>query len=84
MNPIPRVVRPESCSGCGTCELMCSFFNAEPRRFQPSRSFVRVRRVDGLNRFRVEFAPECTGCGRCVESCDYGVLAAEPREGDQP
>lgn len=70
----PSVAHPENCSGCITCQLVCSFFNGQEGSFQPSRARIQVRRVGGLNRFRAELLPDCTGCGRCAEHCEYGVL----------
>lgn len=70
----PDVVRPENCSGCSICQLACSFRNGPDRSFQPAAAHLRVLRVGGMNRFRVEFTPDCNGCGLCAVHCAYGVF----------
>ncbi len=77
----PEVVNPQNCSGCGICELTCSFHNGPDRSFQPSVSHIRVVRTDGLNRFHPEFSEQCNGCGLCAVHCDYRVFAARPGKG---
>ncbi len=78
---ILEVVDPRSCSGCGICELVCSFHNGPDRSFRPSVSHIRAVREGGLNRFHPEISEQCNGCGLCAAHCDYGVLAARPGQG---
>lgn len=80
---VPEVVNPQNCSGCGTCELACSFHNGQDRSFQPSAAHIQVVRSAGLNRFHPEFLEECNGCGLCAAHCDYNVLAAQPGREDR-
>ena len=77
----PKVVNPENCSGCGICELACSFYNGPDRSFRPSVSHIRPVRIGGLNRFHPEFSDGCNGCGLCALHCDYGVFAARSGQG---
>jgi NAD-dependent dihydropyrimidine dehydrogenase PreA subunit len=72
----PEVVKPENCSGCSICELACSFHNGPDRSFRPSAAHLRAVRTEGLNRFRIEFSPDCNGCGLCAAHCGYGVFGA--------
>lgn len=80
----PEVVQAGNCSGCGLCQLACSFHNGADSSFRPSSAHLRPVRVDGLNRFRIEFSSDCTGCGVCVGHCGYGVLAKSARGGEAP
>ena len=80
----PEVLNPQNCSGCGTCELACSFHNGPGQLFQPSASYIHAVRTDGLNRFHPEFSDECNGCGLCAVHCDYGVFAARSGRGAAP
>ena len=78
---IPEVVNPQNCSGCGICELACSFFNVPDRSFRPAASHVQIVRLDGQNRFRPELSDQCNGCGVCATHCEYGVFAARSAAG---
>lgn len=83
--PAPTVARPKGkmvvpvrdgrCTACGSCELQCSF--RFEKQFNPLSSLIRVTRVDGRSQFTVSEA--CDGCGQCVRSCLYDVLAVQPR-----
>ena len=70
----PAVVNPENCSGCTICALVCSFHNGPDRSFQPAAAHLRILRINGLNRFRIEFSSDCNGCGLCATHCGYGVF----------
>ena len=72
----------QSCGGCRTCEMACSFRLAG--EFAPSSSGIRIlERDDGLG-FDVRFVPEgsgngpgCDGCPEldepmCVQHCEKG------------
>ncbi len=65
-------VRSETCSGCGYCQLACSF--VKTGAFSLGSSLISVRRVDGKERFQVGFSAGCDQCGFCAKYCFLGVL----------
>jgi len=73
MKPV-RIAHPEKCSGCGLCQLVCSFFQSPAKQFQPSAAYIHPHRINGANRFEVRILPECVQCGLCASYCEYGVL----------
>ena len=75
--PEVRVTKEENCSGCRLCALACSFFVSPERAFSLSKSQIKVERIDGQNRFKVDILEGCLGCGICVDYCHYRVLAVE-------
>lgn len=62
---------PELCTGCGICELICSF--TKFRVFNPKLSLVRVEYDYEVG--RVERAIYCTQCGECCKVCPTGALS---------
>ncbi|MCR4403299.1 MAG: TIGR04076 family protein [Firmicutes bacterium] len=75
--PHPRMlVNERACSGCRTCELVCSF--SHERKFSDLLSRIRVDKFDedGVDRPLV-----CRQCGiaRCVEACPNEALSRDPR-----
>jgi NAD-dependent dihydropyrimidine dehydrogenase PreA subunit len=71
------VAAPQNCSGCRLCALACSFHNTPQREFSLAAAAIRIGRVRNENTFQPEILDDCTGCGRCVSYCAYGVLAEE-------
>ena len=65
-------VYSEQCSGCGYCQLACSF--VKTKVFNPAASLIKLRRVDGKERYSISFSADCDGCGYCARYCFYGVL----------
>jgi len=61
---------PELCTGCGICELICSF--AKFKVFNPRLSLVRVEYDYEVG--RVERAILCTQCAECSRVCPTGAL----------
>jgi MinD superfamily P-loop ATPase len=56
------VIRPEDCSGCGTCQEVCQFGAIQiAQEGQGAEAFV----VDPL---------ACEGCGVCVQMCPEGAI----------
>jgi carbon-monoxide dehydrogenase iron sulfur subunit len=69
-----EVIAEENCAGCLRCALACSFFNTEKRVFSLSKSNIKINRVNGENKFKVDFTENCLGCGICTDYCHFGVL----------
>lgn len=68
-------VRPDLCSGCLSCQLVCSFLFTGA--FNPLKARIEISWSGDMDR-RVALTDECTGCGACVEYCNYGALSLEP------
>ena len=60
----------ERCTGCRTCQLVCSLYHVG--QSDPSRARV-ILRADEL-RMRAVFAPDCDECARCAKYCPYGAM----------
>ncbi len=69
-------VYAESCTGCGYCQMACSF--VKTKAFNPAKSLIKLHRMDGKERFSISFTDDCDGCGFCVRYCCYGVLRSFP------
>ena len=66
------VAHPEKCTGCGTCELVCSkaYFKAEDRE----KSSIRVSTLpDGSRKIDV-----CDQCGDCASFCSIVAITQAP------
>lgn len=63
----------DRCTGCLTCELICSL--THDGESNPSLSRVIIK-SDGM-RFSAEFTPDCDECARCAEYCPYGAISRE-------
>ncbi|MEM0014968.1 MAG: 4Fe-4S dicluster domain-containing protein [Zestosphaera sp.] len=63
-------VRPELCTGCSICELICSF--TKFRVFNPRKSMVRIHYNHKLG--RLEKAVTCSQCGACMAACPSGAI----------
>lgn len=77
--PLPRLlVDSRACSGCRSCELVCSLKHEGV--FAPSLSRVVVRKDEGNG---VDEPVVCRQCGvaRCVEACRLGALSRDPETG---
>jgi len=58
------------CTGCQSCQLICSITHAEI--FTPAAARVRI----WPNESKITFEPECDRCGLCARYCLYGALTA--------
>ncbi|MBM3291055.1 4Fe-4S dicluster domain-containing protein [Candidatus Bathyarchaeota archaeon] len=54
------VVKVESCTGCKTCELVCSFGHSH--KFSPSISRIRVIKDDEIGMDYPVMCHQCSGC----------------------
>ncbi|RLI29545.1 4Fe-4S dicluster domain-containing protein [Candidatus Bathyarchaeota archaeon] len=63
----------ELCTGCGICELLCSY--AKFKVFNPRRAAIHVVKLEpGMD------APIfCTQCGLCIPACPEGALSRNPQ-----
>ena len=73
------VMDTESCYGCRTCELACSFHHR--RVFSPDLSSIRVARNNRTGKIEFSIDSSCDFCKGearplCVEYCFYGALKA--------
>jgi Fe-S-cluster-containing hydrogenase component 2 len=62
-------VHPEKCSGCGRCEMACSF--ARTKAYSHSGSVIRLARDEGVG---LDFPVTCVRCYRCVAACPADAL----------
>jgi Fe-S-cluster-containing hydrogenase component 2 len=60
----------ETCSGCRTCELVCSLQNM--KIINPSKAMLRVTaQFPEPGRYDVKI---CNQCGECAEACPTGAI----------
>ena len=67
----------ETCIGCRTCEMACSFHHT--KTFGPGNASIRVCRDDGAGTVEVSLLTTCDGCPEeevpfCVRFCSSGCL----------
>lgn len=68
-------ISPKDCSGCLRCALACSFFTSAERAFNLSKSKIMVVPDWDQGQFEITLSDECTGCGICIQYCQFGVLS---------
>lgn len=68
-------IAKEHCSGCLRCALACSFFTSGQSAFSPSLSRIQVAPRVEFGQFDVKLTEDCTGCGICIDYCEFGVLS---------
>lgn len=71
---MPKLAVNEKCTGCGLCELVCSFQHY--RAFNPKRARLRVKHT-----FPIPTPPVfCVQCEKksCLESCPEDALNVAP------
>ncbi len=69
------IVDPERCSGCGICELVCSF--KKWGIYNPKKAFIRIVTNKDLGFSIPMILPNCDLCNGeelCVHSCPKNVL----------
>ncbi len=64
---------PELCTGCLTCQLICSL--TWDGLCKPSSARIIIS--GNLKGRSITFSGECSACGICAEYCPYGALEAE-------
>lgn len=68
---------PEKCTGCKTCELMCSA--AHEGVFNPKKSRIRLWRDEFYGKFNMLTCKHCEDA-ECVDVCPTGALEIEDGE----
>lgn len=66
------------CTGCMTCEIICSFVHEGECR--PALSKIRVWREPFTGETKIEVEDDCDMCGgriECIRWCPVGVLKLE-------
>ena len=61
---------PNKCSGCGRCEMACSF--GRTKSYSRSASLVKLAREENLG---LDFPVTCVQCYRCVAACQAEALS---------
>ena len=75
----PLLAYPEKCTGCRTCQVMCSIRYLD--EFNPFKSYIIVTRDHGIRTTSLDFTDDCTGCGYCARFCSYGALVLKKSAG---
>ncbi len=75
MTPDSIITDQEKCTGCLSCQLICSY--TYTGRFNPLRAYIRIDLRDSGG---ISFTEDCTECGLCVEQCPYGALQPAGKE----
>jgi ferredoxin len=61
-----------NCTGCGLCELACSFVKSGD--FNPEQAYVVVDRLPDMQGFGIRFKSGCDACGYCWGVCKFDAL----------
>ena len=64
------VVDVTKCSGCGMCEMACSF--QRDKEYSRFRSVIKLMKEEAL---RLDYPVTCITCCCCVEACPEGALS---------
>ncbi|MHC4663051.1 MAG: 4Fe-4S binding protein [Planctomycetota bacterium] len=62
------------CSGCGRCEMACSF--QRDREYSRAKSVIKLMKEEALG---LDVPVACIMCCRCVESCSEDALSFTAR-----
>lgn len=61
---------PERCTGCRTCQMVCSLVHEGECGPFSRRLSLSFRGPEA----KAVFTPECDGCARCTAYCPYRAL----------
>ncbi len=63
-------LRPEDCTGCRACELICALHNYHENN--PAKAALRVRgRFPSPGHYQLQI---CDQCGECAQVCPVGAI----------
>ncbi len=68
----------EKCTGCRTCETVCSLINTD--RVQPSRSRIKVIRYEKRGEYHNYIPMVCQQCSTplCMDVCPTNAISRDP------
>lgn len=72
------LVQPEKCTGCHTCELICSFTHTG--EFNPTRSRISVFNFDKVGFSTPVVCQQCTASA-CMAICPTGAISRNETTG---
>jgi Fe-S-cluster-containing hydrogenase component 2 len=77
---------PNLCTGCRSCEVICSFHHTGG--FNPFKSSIQVRAINVNEGYDIIVLPTCDACFSeeiplCVEYCERGVLNTDMEYHDE-
>jgi Fe-S-cluster-containing dehydrogenase component len=76
------IVNNTKCTGCRTCEIVCSLVN--DGECNPELARLKVYYDPFTAETRIEVGPKCMVCQECIKWCPTGALkAGYSREGAQ-
>ncbi|MHA1377050.1 MAG: 4Fe-4S dicluster domain-containing protein [Candidatus Helarchaeota archaeon] len=64
------IIHEENCTGCLTCQLICSFIHK--KIFNPADSYIIIEAKNDEK--KIGFTSECNNCGVCAKYCLYKAL----------
>lgn len=70
-------MRPERCTGCRRCQLICAFHRRNAFTFDESCITITEHET-GIA--EIAFTEACDSCGLCVRYCMYGTLRYQQGE----
>jgi len=72
------VIQPEKCTGCRTCELVCSFVHTG--EFNPARSRISVFSFEKVGFSTPVVCQQCSNAA-CMEVCPVGAISRDEKTG---
>jgi len=72
------IIQPEKCTGCRTCEMVCSFVHTG--EFNPLRSRVTVFNFDKVGMAAPIVCQQCS-ISACMEVCPVGAISRDDNTG---
>ena len=75
------LVNPEKCTGCGTCEVVCSLKHVG--ECNPARSLIRALRYEKMGSYYFSVPVVCQQCETplCKEVCPVNAIIQDPETG---
>lgn len=80
------IVYPDRCTGCGTCEVVCSAYIRDRKggEYNPKDAFIKILKNEEMSIFIPVMHIKCNLCGgtpRCVKFCPTDALKfVEPKK----